>query len=268
MTKASQRSLALQKEAKQRIRRHLNLHDQACLAFSGGKDSIVIYDLCKEFKQITNFWVNTGSALPHMEEFIKQFDVIEVNTDKDKQNLEYGYPVDLVPVVNNPVFYKTENLYDALILPKLQDWRGCCAMNRWRPFKDFVESQKATLLIHGQRETDNATMVQPLQEQEEISTLAPIWEWTDRDVYEYIEQNKLPLPDQYPETVSSFDCYDCTAIDNDPEWFESRYEYLKKNYPEQAEVLRGKLYLAGRAMKEEHERVNKTISYIVFENNS
>ena len=240
-------------------------YDRAILLFSGGKDSLVIYDLARPYKdRITAIWINTGASLPHMREFIKRYDVVEVKVDKAQQNAEYGFPADLVPVVNNPAIYEGETQYPSFQFPKLQDWRACCAMNRWRPMSEYIESSGAKLVIYGQRESDLSILGNEV-EKKGVFWYSPIWKWSDKDVSKYLRANNIELPEQYPEAVSSFDCWDCTAIDSDPNWFYSRYKYLKKRYPDYAEILRGRLAAVAIGVDREIERIESTVGAIVMD---
>ena len=47
------------------MREYLDRHDKIALQFSGGKDSLAVLYLCKEWwNKITVVWLNTGSAFP------------------------------------------------------------------------------------------------------------------------------------------------------------------------------------------------------------
>ena len=44
-------------------------HERAVLAFSGGKDSLVCLDLCRDYRdKLDVCWTNTGAMFPHMVE--------------------------------------------------------------------------------------------------------------------------------------------------------------------------------------------------------
>lgn len=216
--------------AKNEIDVLLKEYGKTILLFSGGKDSLVIYDLCKNQDNITAMWVNTGSLLPHMRKFIQRYDVVEVTSDKARQNKEYGIPV---------------SLWDGQIqTPKLQDWRVCCGSNRTQPKNDYIKKSGVKLVIHGQRELDEIPIGKKRKNSDGVLHYSPIWAWQDNDVYEYLKLNNIELPEQYDYIDSSFECWDCTAIDKDHERFNLRYNYLKKRYPNLAERLRKKLTIA------------------------
>ncbi len=71
-------------------------HDKAVLSFSGGKDSLVCLDLCRDYRdKLTVAWVNTGAMFPHMREFVYRavegFNFVELESDQpgwlDQQGL-------------------------------------------------------------------------------------------------------------------------------------------------------------------------------------
>lgn len=259
MTELLDHQLMKIKQAKRKLSELFKKHDRAVLTFSGGKDSLVIYDLCKDYlHRITPVWVNTGASLPHMKEFIKQYHVIEVRSDQPSQIAEYGLPVDMVPIVNayDPTYPNSQD-------PKIQDWRFCCAKNRWKPLTEYLTNSGVSLEIHGQKKDDRATGIFEKKIERGIETYALIWSWTDSDVMKYLDHNKIKLPDQYPHAASSFDCWNCTAIDEGHEWFYSRYLYLQKKYPELASQLRERMHLVARAIDNETTRIKKTFDSIL-----
>lgn len=77
-------------------------HEKAVLGFSGGKDSLVVLHLCREYRdRIDVCWVNTGSMFPHMREFVRKaaegFNFVELRTDVEAWREKYGEPADVVP---------------------------------------------------------------------------------------------------------------------------------------------------------------------------
>ena len=249
--------------SKARLEEAFTKHKKAVLWFSGGKDSLVVHHLCQDYMdRITVAWVNTGAALPHMEEFIRKFDVMEIRGNQPENISMFGYPTDIAPSSKSCYQAACDSTFQG---PMLQDWRICCQLNRWLPGAEFVARHGFTLSIHGQRKEDPMT-ANILDKQVEpglgIEVYAPIHPWTTKEVLEYIKIHNIELPMQYKECNSSFDCWSCTAID-DPAWFEARYQFLKKHYPDKAEELRRRLAIIAVAVDSEIKRLSPTVEKIL-----
>lgn len=186
-------------------------HERVHLSFSGGKDSIVLADLCKPWRvQVTLIWSNTGIMWPHMVQFVRayasQFRLIEASPKQDFRAFwgEHGLPADVVPI---------ENALGRR-WPRLQSWTTCCWAMRTQPVLETLITECATAALHGQRLADG-----PLVQTHSgmwgppagIEVVGPLWDWSDDDVMTYIEENRLRLPEQYRASSSSLECAICPA---------------------------------------------------------
>ena len=80
-----------------------------------------------------------------------------------------------------------------------------------------------------------------------------IWEWSERDVMDYIGKHGIALPEQYADGVmGSLECWSCTARAGDSDAkMAARFAYMAKRYPDLFEALKlrmGKVYLATEAV--------------------
>jgi len=186
-------------------------HERVHLSFSGGKDSIVLADICKPWReQVTLVWANTGIMWPHMAQFIRgyvgQFKLIEVSPKQDFRAFwgEYGLPADVVPI-DNALGRKW---------PRLQSWITCCWAMRAQPILDALQIEGATAVLHGQRAADGALFNRHdglWNKPAGLEIAGPIWDWSDGDVMAHIEREGLPLPAQYRSASSSLECAICPA---------------------------------------------------------
>jgi len=160
-------------------------------AFSGGKDSIVIYDLCKK----------TGL----------KYQYIHANTTIDPPGhlgfIRKYYPD--VEIVNpKRSFYQIVERYG---LPT-RHTRSCC-----QHLKEYIG--KGCNVIEGLRISEGVKRGQrlkKLREPEQCDTrikdkkhIYPIMHWADSDVWEYIKINKLTYPDWYNKGFNRLGCVGC-----------------------------------------------------------
>lgn len=186
-------------------------HQRVYLSFSGGKDSIVLADLCKPWRdQVTLVWANTGIMWPHMVEFIRGyaglFKLLEGSPKQDFRAFwgEHGLPADVVPI-DNAVGRRW---------PRLQSWTTCCWAMRTQPLLDSLKSDGATAILHGQREADKSFCTSHDSMwgyPDGLEVAGPIWDWEDRDVMGYVARHRLALPGQYRSASSSLECAICPA---------------------------------------------------------
>lgn len=196
-------------------------HERAALLFSGGKESLVLAHMLQPYRErITLVWVNTGAMFPHMVKFIRDFAersgyaFVELHSDQTASFAAHGWPSNVIPVYSNPAG-KTKTI----------PWTACCARLRCEPALRWMGFKGIRALIHGQREQDGNALLSFHGHGVEI---APLWDWSTPDVYQYIERHGIELPEQYSAGYSdSGECWNCTAdIDAD------RFRWMRKRYPE------------------------------------
>ena len=213
------------------------------LAFSGGKDSLACWYLCKQFNPIV-FWVNTGKAYPETQKLVNEikkeaFEFVEICTDQQKNIDDYGIPSDLVPINFSPIgmiFNGTKSI-------KVQSYLDCCWTNISQPLMKAIKDKGITQLIRGQRNDEdhkatsrNGTVI------DEITFLHPIEEWSKQQVLDFIKEKRGSLPEHFFIDHSSLDCYDCTGyLDHSQDrikWTKNKHPDLYEKYANQMERLK------------------------------
>lgn len=201
------------------------------LAFSGGKDSWACLWLYADvLKDITVFWVNTGKYYPDVLATVEKAramcpNFIEIRTDRDKQNLDFGIPCEVVPIK----WTALGHTYSGAKPVKVQSYLDCCSQNISMPLHREILKQGITHIIRGQRLDE--THKSPVTDGAVVDGLTyvqPIEKWTEAQVFEYLA-GKMDFPDHFKFKHTSMDCYDCTAFGSETA---DRVSFTQERYPE------------------------------------
>ena len=178
-----------------------NCGEELFVGFSGGKDSIVLEHLVRRsgvpYKLV---YSATGIDPPEIVKFIKEY-----------------YPQCEIVKSNKSFFYSitTRN-------PPLIHARWCCEY-----LKKLAGSGKHRLLGIRKEESFRRQKYERINKFERYKYTAyyPILEWTAADVWEYIEEYKLPYPSLYDEGFDRLGCVIC------PYRREKQHKLYKERWP-------------------------------------
>ena len=208
-------------------------HSKVALQFSGGKDSLAILYLLRDYWQnLTVYFCESGAALPETLELVERVkaEVPHFVTVQGRQPTtiqDYGFPSDLVPCVST-LFGR--RLAGDTGVP-MNDRYTCCALSIMAPLHERMQADGITLIIRGQRNSDaQKSPVRSGMTVEGFEFLLPIEDWTDDQVFDFLAAEKVEIPRFYRAGMSSApDCINCTA------WLEHGLPaYLKQFYPDEA----------------------------------
>lgn len=209
------------------IKEVLDRHEKIALQLSGGKDSLACLYLCKPFiDQITVYWGNTGDAYPEqiqtinaIKEWVPHF--VEVTGRQPEVIRECGYPSDVVPVSHTAF----GNMLDGGNLQLIQDRYSCCFRSLMLPMHERMIADGITLIIRGQKNAD--ALKPPLRSGDQLAGfefLYPIEDWSVRQIFDFLNESKAPIPRFYEMLDEAADCMTCTA------WWEKGELKYKKRY--------------------------------------
>lgn len=172
------------------------------LGFSGGKDSIVLLDLLKKAKvKFDAHYLITSIEHPETLEFIKNFP--EVETEPPKKTIEEliikkGFP----PIMNR---------------------RYCTTELKTKSGKDRLK-------VVGIRaaESPKRKNLEPMKLKGKNRYIFPIFEWLDKDIWEYIGKRNLKYHPLYDEGYKRIGCVLCPF---------ASAETIKKEFEKYPEIV-------------------------------
>ena len=156
------------------------------LAFSGGKDSIVLYDLTMKAKvKFDAHYSLTTIDPPELVQFIKN---------------EYPAVIIDKPKIS---FWR---LMEKNLFPPLRHQRYCCKI-----LKERGGEGRKTLLGLRWEESFNRSKRQMVSycEKKDKHSISPIIDWTTADVWDYIRQNNLNYCNLYDRGYNRLGCIFC-----------------------------------------------------------
>lgn len=206
--------MSLLSDAEARIDRCRELSgDEICVALSGGKDSLVILDLCcRRFKRVEAFHMYLVRGLRCVESQVEQ------------AAARYGVRVTYVPhwdlsrIMKYGVLCKHVDGTEKLPLLTQKDIELC-----------LQRKLNVTWFAYGDRASDSFcrrfyTRDNDGLRQRGIPKMYPIWNWLDANVYGYMRARKIPVPVRFG--VGSEVKQSGFSLDR------SCLLWVKKNYPD------------------------------------
>lgn len=113
---------------------------------------------------------------------------------------------------------------------KVRLWTQCTMERFWIPGFVFTQMYQPDLFISGEKKSDRPYATDWDTRAHGVSkAIRPIFNWTDDDVWKYLDENKIELTKTYQGRQSDRrDCYLCFGHDITV----GRVEYLRDEYPE------------------------------------
>lgn len=191
------------KQAQKIISDALDSSKNPVVAFSGGKDSIIVLDLVRKIdKHIMGVFCNTGNEYPETIEFVKTVDNI----------------VWLDPVKS---FWQCVKEYG---LPEVKSQakrhgNHCCLYLKEKPALDYYKDHNVDLVFTGLTMDESRNRMMMLKRMwpyyyhkaEKRFKCHPIHDWSEKDVWTYIKWYKLPYNPIYDLGIRRCGCRFCTA---------------------------------------------------------
>jgi 3'-phosphoadenosine 5'-phosphosulfate sulfotransferase (PAPS reductase)/FAD synthetase len=204
---------------------------------SFGKDSSVVLDMIRPYLHKTMVvFVDCGGVYPDVVEWAdaqgaKMPNYLRIHAAGDiwEYIKEHGWSVDIEP---EDLGELSDLLMqdDIVYTSKVQLWSKCTRDRFWIPSYAFAQMYHPDLYISGERREDR-----PFADDWELRTHAapaafrPLLEWTDQQVWDYIDWHDIKLPKTFQSRQADRrDCYVCFGHRLSPD----RVEYLRTAYPD------------------------------------
>lgn len=161
-------------------------YGQCGIAFSGGKDSTVLLDLVRKVDEnIACIFLDHGRHFPETYEFVKS-------------------------VPNMQTISKTDWEPDPI---------SCCAQVKIELIKTAVRELELDVLFVGIRRDEHpARNVKEYEEQfSDHVRVYPILDWTEGDVWKYLNSRNIPTNPLYKDGYRSIGCVNCTVTGGESE---------------------------------------------------
>ncbi|ADI73082.1 phosphoadenosine phosphosulfate reductase [Methanohalobium evestigatum Z-7303] len=190
------------------------------VSFSGGKDSLVVLDLCTRVGIEKVVFSDTTIEFKENLNFIKTVEKV------------YGIKIDVVSS-NNDFF----DVVDRVGFPSRR-LRWCCDVFKFGPLAKYAIDKNLDGYVTGLRRAEAKTRADYFDvdnnQMVPISQINPILNWEEDDVWEYINEHNLPINPLY-EYFDRIGCW-CCPFQSMTEW-----DTLEKYFPELMEKLEAKL---------------------------
>lgn len=173
-----------------------NFRDSLALTFSGGKDSLVVLHLMRSL---------CGPIIP--------FPVFSIDTSlKFLETIKFRNRIASLWRLNLIVIEPDKT--NGIIEPR-EDKQACCRTLKIQPLHKAILAHHIQALVTAIRwdEQESRAMEQPLSPRENPphTRIHPILHFTEADIWDYIQEFKLPYCELYDQGFRSLSCIPCTA---------------------------------------------------------
>lgn len=189
------------------------LTGKVLLGLSGGKDSLVCYDLCKEV-------LGSERIIPFHMEFIPDLritkELLDYPTKRFGIKKIWYYPSEAMLLPFKDGFYNFENSKISEI-PNIRR-------------KDIVmlacQEHKVNQVVMGVKSNDNIRIRQQVEKNQYFGGgIYPIYNWSTKDVLTYLKSRDIEVPKQFYEGFRGVDLGDYSVL------------YMQKHYPDDLDKI-------------------------------
>lgn len=241
-------------------------HGRGVISFSAGKDSLAVLHHARPFAaRLKVIFVEFSDGFPHVAEYARRIcDLFDFELEVVKtETPRHALPSDLVPTWSTPFadwFLPEESKPQTQLISGIE----CCNVTLWQPLNQAIKESGTTLVLRGSKGTDEHVSVPTGTVHEGVEYVNPLWDWSDSQVFQYLDSMAVPLPLQYQHGCNtSLDCATCTAWLNTEAELQ-RVEFTRQHYPETfAELQRRMTRVVAEIERRSEELVPAIASILV-----
>ncbi len=174
--------------------------ERIALACSFGKDSVTVLHLARQLcSQVPVIYVDTGLDFPETVAFkdnlVKEWNLNLKRFRPTRESVEHRNALDPDLNLSNPDL--------------------CCDLLKVEPTERSLRGLDAWIVGLRRDETEFRRNLQPFEEQEKFNggtlvRVAPIYDWSEDDVWNYIRKNSVPYHPLYDKGYRSMGCMPCS----------------------------------------------------------
>lgn len=113
---------------------------------------------------------------------------------------------------------------------KVRPWTDCVFERIWAPMQNMIAQANPDLIITGERKQDRPFADDWLRRNTGRTILRPIFDWSDQDVWDYIDHHRIPLAKSFQGRQK--DRRDCWLCMGGHDFTIERMRELKGQWPE------------------------------------
>jgi len=197
-------------EALDIIREALGRVENPVIGFSGGKDSTVVMDLVRRVDDdVRGVFCDTGVEWPHTKDYVRSVDNITTIRNETEETFwsivkKYGWPQ-----IKGKGSIRVNR---------------CCNILKDIPMKKHIKSNNMDLTFTGLTMDESRQRMMFLLSNGNkgrikwvkswnVNKAHPIWNWSEKEVWEYIKEHELEYNDIYKHPICArrCGCMPCTA---------------------------------------------------------
>jgi phosphoadenosine phosphosulfate reductase len=162
-----------------------------------GASGVVLMDLALRINpDVDIFYIDTGYFFPETLDLIRR--------------LENHYQRNLRRVATDLTIAQQEKRFGPAL--HTNDPNLCCQLRKVAPLKQALTDSTAwaTALRHDQSSTRKDIRMVQWNERYNVLKISPLVHWTEADIWQHIDENKLPYNTLHDQNYPSIGCWPCT----------------------------------------------------------